>query len=90
MLNDVNLGAIFQGLVCAGILWLIRTTNRLSESNVRVETILTGAKGDNGLVGDVKSLRESRHEFNNRIQELQSEHSLLAQRVDGIAGENAA
>lgn len=57
-LEAISLSAVLQFLICIGIVWLGRTSLKNSEALVRVETILTGATGRNGLVEDVAELRQ--------------------------------
>lgn len=48
---------IVGALILAAILWLVKTTRESSEKLGRLDVLLTGINGDNGLNGDVKALR---------------------------------
>lgn len=47
---------------------VLATLAEHGEAFVRLETILTGATGNNGVVGDVKMLRERSHTLGEKLQ----------------------
>ncbi len=50
----------------------------------RIETILTGATGDNGLAGDVKGLREKAHQQGDALHTLRGEMQVYEIRLTEI------
>jgi len=50
---------------------------RVSGKLVRIETILTGATGENGLNGEVKKLRERTHEIADQAQAVLTKVEVL-------------
>lgn len=71
---DALLPYIAGGLL-TGIIALVGLTLNQRSQLVRIETVLTGADGTNGLNGDVKQLRkrthdlaDAQHTINGRLQ----------------------
>lgn len=72
-----QLPVILGGLILAGILWLVKTTTDHKSDLAVIKTTLTGATGDNGLVGDMKALRSSVHDMRGVAQEHETRITLL-------------
>jgi hypothetical protein len=87
--DTLSLSAVLQFLICVGIVWVGKTNISNSKALVRLETILTGASGDNGLVSEVGRLRQKQHGLVNDVHGLKGEHSLLSQRLDQLTEERA-
>lgn len=58
---------IITGLTLAGILWLVRSVNELTQSVAVLRSLLVGESGSNGLMGDVRLLREQASELNEKL-----------------------
>lgn len=84
MIDGISLSAVLQFLIGAGICAIAKAQWDQSKALVRIETILTGARGENGLVGDMRSLKEHRGKTLDALRELQSAGELLTQRVDAM------
>lgn len=82
----MDLAQIVQAVTLAGVLWLFRSTESSGKALIRIETLLTGANNTAGLVGDVKSLREFRHEAANRLTALTAEIEELRAVLDKTNG----
>jgi len=78
---DLNVQTILAGLILAGILWLAKTVNENSKTLTVLQTILTGADGDNGINSEVKQLRRRSHEQGDNIHTLFGKHDLHEQRI---------
>lgn len=80
----MNLAVILQGLTLAGILgligWAFRTDSRLT----RLETILTGANGDNGINGEVKGVRARLHKLGDEQHAQSGKLALVDQRLTSL------
>ncbi len=68
-------------VICTG--WLARSLSGLKseqqghgEKLARIETVLTGADGTNGLNGDVKSLRERSHKHSDEIHTIRGQQQV--------------
>lgn len=86
---EMDFAMIGQGLILGAILWVGRTTLKTRESLVRVETILTGPDGSNGLVTDVKAVRAKNHELTNSVHALGGKQDLLEQRIGQLEEKRA-
>lgn len=87
---EISLSAIIQSLVVAGIIWVGAKLTRIGERLVRIETVLTGPTGDNGIVSEVRSLREARHANANAIHAVRGELDVLVQRFEDHVEERAS
>lgn len=67
LLTDVAKACV--PFLTGAVVWAGKNLKAISDRVARLETILVGVDGDNGLRGDVKSLREWRHGQNNVVQE---------------------
>jgi hypothetical protein len=63
---EISLSQIIVGVAVALILAVIAFGLNVKSSLVRIETLLTGANGDNGLVGDVRQLKEWQRDVDRR------------------------
>ena len=75
-----ELSVILQGVIVAAVLWVGKTSLDHSKALVRIETLLTGANQENGLIGDMKHLRAWKHEAANDLLAVES----LARRVETL------
>ena len=76
-MDTISATQVLSGLsvLCAGVvITLLRGLNAKStkhdEAFARIEALLTGANGDNGVIGDVKSLRARSHELGSQMQSI--------------------
>ena len=67
-----QLPTIIGALVLAGILWIIKEVQSHSVALAEIRRDLTGASGDNGVVGDVKALRAQSQEHETRLTLLEN------------------
>lgn len=77
-----QLPTILGGLILAGVLWIAKTVSAHSVTLAELRTTLTGAKGDNGIAGEVKQLRAKAHEQAGEIQALTTRSELHELRLD--------
>lgn len=75
----MNLSQVLGGVAVALILAVLAFGLNVKSSLVRIETLLTGANGDNGLVGDIKQLKEWRQDVDGeglprRVLEIERRH----------------
>lgn len=64
MSAEAIIGLVVGGIFIPLITWNVATL-------IRVNTILFGANGDNGLNGDLKVLREAREDHEQRLRLLE-------------------
>lgn len=79
---EPTVNQIISGLVLAALIAFIGLVLSQKSQLVRIETILTGANGDNGLVGDVKALRTRTHDLANGVNALGGTLTIHAMRLD--------
>jgi hypothetical protein len=84
---ELDLTAILNVLVSGGIVWLIRASRNAATWQSRVDTLLTGASGDNGIVGDVRSLRRRAHEMGDDIHGLKGRSEIHEIRISTLEGD---
>lgn len=82
---EPNLSQVIVGVAIALIVAVILFGLNVKSSLVRIETVLTGADGTNGLNGDVRQLKEWRQELDEhalprRVTELERRHGPLDRR----------
>lgn len=88
-MNATVLESVLAGVVLAAIVWAAKSLSKYGNQLTRIETILTGADGSNGLNGEVRVLRERSHKHSNEINALKGNHALLSQRVDVLEGQSS-
>ena len=64
---EPSLSQVIVGVAIALIVSVVLFGLNVKSSLVRIETILTGADGTNGLNGDVKALRKRTHDHGDSI-----------------------
>lgn len=76
-MDTISATQVLSGLsvICAGVvITLLRGLNAKStkhdEAFARIEALLTGANGDNGVIGDVKQLRQRSHDLGASVQNI--------------------
>ena len=79
-----QLPTILGALILAGILWIMKTVQEHSVTLAELKTTLTGQSGNNGIVGDVKSLREKAHVQGDHIHALIGRSELAELRLNQI------
>ena len=67
-----QLPTILGALVLTGILWIIKEVQAHSVALAEIRRDLTGASGDNGVVGEVKALRAQGQEHDTRLTILEN------------------
>lgn len=77
----MDLSQIIGGVAIGVILAVLAFGIGVKSALVRIETILTGARGDNGLVGDVRNLHERQHAFADRLASHDGRLDLHDQRL---------
>lgn len=63
----MDVSQVIVGVAIACIVGLVAFGLNVKSSLVRIETLLTGANGDNGLVGDVRQLKDWQRDVDRRI-----------------------
>ena len=95
-MDTISATQVLSGLtlVCATV--VIGMLNRMSKRSAehdaafaRLEALLTGASGDNGLVGDVKQLRERSHTLGEKMQHVVFRLAVLEDRRSDEPGRRA-
>lgn len=81
---------IINGVAIALIVAVVLFGLNVKSALVRIETLLTGANGDNGLVGDVKDLRTWRRDVEDqalprRIESLEADRRTGPEDRRGVA-----
>lgn len=79
-----QLPIVIGGLILAGVLWIAKTVHSLSVDVAKMATTLTGATGDNGVVGDVKALRDRAHAQANDLHALMGRADITDLRLNQI------
>lgn len=89
-MDTISATQILSGLsvLCAGVvIALLRGLSAKSakhdEAFARIEALLTGANGDNGIVSDVKQLRSRSHELGASLQSVLFRVGALEERRNG-------
>lgn len=87
-MDTITAAQILSGLsvLCAGVvIAMLRALNKKSAEHdaafARIETLLTGATGDNGVVGEQKLQRERLHTLSNKQQATSGKLDMLTARV---------
>ena len=75
---------ILAGVILAAVLWLARSVTEYGNTLAKLQTVLTGVDGSNGLNGKVKTLDARTEEHEREIGKIQGRHDLLDQRVGTI------
>lgn len=83
---EPSVSQVIVGVAIALIVSVILFGLNVKSSLVRIETVLTGADGSNGLNGDVKQLKDWRQEIDGhalprRVTELERRHGPLDRRA---------
>lgn len=81
---DVN--ALIQGGVLALLLYIAKLLVGMARWQAETTVILTGAKGDNGLLGTVKELRQRSHAHGEEIHGLKGRVALVEHEVADLRG----
>jgi hypothetical protein len=66
-----QLPIILGALILAAILWVAKTVSGLSIEVAKVNQTLTGATGDNGLIGDMRAATAKLHEHDLQLAQLE-------------------
>lgn len=78
---DLNVQTLLTALILAGIVWIARSVNEHGKLLSVLQTLLTGANGENGINSEVKTLRERSHDQGDMIHTLLSARDLHEQRI---------
>ncbi len=81
---DVSLSNLLNGSLLAGLIAVVALVLNQRSQLVRIETLLTGANGDNGLVGDMKTQRQRTHTIANDINTVKGQLALHELRVEAV------
>ena len=76
---DPTLVHLLEGALTAAVLSVFALLWNVRSQLIRIETLLTGANGDNGLVGDMRDLKTWRQDLDeyaipHRLRELERRH----------------
>ena len=85
---EIHAADIIGALLLAGILWVVRTAQKIDKQVAVLSTVLTGQNGDNGIMGEVKHLRSRQHDLANEVHTVHGRVDLVEFRVDAL--ENAS
>ena len=78
-----------QLITTAGVTWVVRTVYRLDRSHATMRVTLVGESGQNGINGEVKSLRGRMHKVENEVHGLKGQGRLHEQRLNRLDPEGA-
>lgn len=81
---ELSFAHLLEGAVLAGFIATIGLILNQKSALVRIETLLTGANGDNGLVGDVKALRKRSHDHGDSLNVVSGKVELVTLRLDTL------
>lgn len=79
-----QLPTILGALILAGVLWIAKTVSSLTVDVAKMNTTLTGANGDNGVVSEVKALRAKAHSQGDDIHALMGRADIVDLRLNQI------
>lgn len=79
-----GLSTLVGGVVVLMLRALSAKLTSHGEDLARIGVTLTGASGDNGLVGDVKQLRSRSHELGDRQNTTAGKVEILTMRLDTL------
>lgn len=86
MLFSLDVNALIQAGVFALLLYIAKLLAGLVKWQTQMTVVLTGAQGNNGLVGDVKELRTRTHAHGDEIHGLKGRMSLVEHEVEDLRG----
>lgn len=78
----MDLSQVFVAVAAGVILGALGFGLTVKSSLTRIEVILTGANGENGLVGDMKQQRERTHALANDVNTIRGTQALHELRLD--------
>lgn len=81
---EQQIATVLGAVIVAGILWLAKSASETGKAITRMETILTGVNGDNGIAGEVRQLRERSHKHGNEIHRVLGRVDLHEQRLEAL------
>lgn len=70
--------AVIGGLILVGIIWVAATTTKSAQKLGKLEVLLTGFDGSNGLNGDVKDLKK-------RVPDIERDVAVLKEWREEVA-----
>ena len=79
-----QLPTILGALILAGVLWIAKTVSDHSVALAEIKTTLTGQSGNNGLQGEVKTLRAKAHDHGDAIHALNGRADVVDLRLSQI------
>lgn len=79
---ETQAAIIVAALVLAGVLWIAKTVSDTKQEVAVIKSVLVGAKGENGIVGDVKILRARVHELSDILHTVVGQQALQGMRID--------
>jgi hypothetical protein len=79
-----QLPTILGALILAFVLWIAKAVQEHSVALAEIKRDLTGASGDNGVVGETKALRVKAHEHATTIQGLLTHSEIVDLRLNQI------